>query len=388
MDNKVYIESCFDYQDVEETFDRLLDNMDGMGSFAREGERIVLKVNLLQPAAPEKAVTTHPALVAAVARRVKEEGAVPIIAESPGSGFPHNKKSLETIYRACGMDKVAEEEGIKLNYDPAYEVVSFPEGKLIKRFEVITPVLEADGVFNLCKLKTHLFMHMTGAVKNSFGVIPGLTKPGYHEKLHDKAHFADMLLDLSEFVSPRLSVMDAVIALQGEGPGAAGTPRHVGLLMASQNPLALDVAAGEIIGLKRENNPILMAAEKCGLFPNRVEDIEVVGVDIAELRIPNYKFPATIFEGAGMGGLNWYQKMLEPLFKTGLSLKPVVDRKRCTACGVCRDACPVKAITVVDDRYAQIDEKKCIRCYCCHEMCVYNAVKLHKSLLYRAMNRQ
>ena len=387
MDNTVFFVKCRHYEEVENKLTELLAMMNGMGSFVKPGEKIVLKVNLLQSAKPAKAVTTHPAVVAAAARLVKKEGAIPIITDSPGSGYAYNKKNLEKTYRVCGLDTVAEEDGIELNLDPSYDTVSFPGGKLIKRFEVITPVLEADGLLNLCKLKTHVFMHMTGAVKNNFGVIPGLTKPGYHAKLYDKSRFANMLLDLSEYVSPRISIMDAVTGMEGEGPGSAGEPRHVGLLMAARSPLALDVVAGEIIGLKRENNPILMEAEKRGLFPHCIQEVEVIGGDITDLRIPDYKLPASIFDGTGLGALSWWQKALIPLIKTGMTLKPLVVRKKCTACGVCSEACPVKAVTIIDEKYAQINDKNCIRCYCCHEMCQANAIKLHKNLLYRVVNR-
>lgn len=385
MDNKVFIVRCPDYEKVGEKMAELLAMMGGMGSFAKAGERILLKVNLLQPARPERAVTTHPAVVSAVARLVKDEGATPIIADSPGSGYPYTEKTLDKLYRTCGMYGVAEEDGIEINLDTRYENVSHPDGELVKRFEVITPVLEADGVLNLCKLKTHVFMHLTGAVKNIFGVIPGLTKPGYHAKLHDKERFAAMLLDLAEYVSPRLSVMDAVMGLEGEGPGTKGEQKHVGLLIAAQSPLALDVVASELIGLKRELNPVLIEAENRGLYPNRLEDVEIIGADISisELRITDYKLPATVAEGTGLGRFNW----LYPLFKSGTTLKPRVLPESCSACGVCRESCPMEAIAINDNNYAQIDDDTCIRCYCCHEMCPESAIELHQSLLYQLINR-
>ena len=385
MDNKVFVVRCPDYDHVGERMPELLSMMGGMDRFAASGEKIVLKVNLLQPAKPEKAVTTHPAVVAAVARLAKNEGALPVIADSPGSGYPYTERTLDKFYRTCGMYQVAADEGIAVNRDTTYETVSYPAGNLIKRFEVITPVLEADGVLNLCKLKTHVFMHLTGAVKNLFGVIPGLTKPGYHAKLRDSDWFAGMLLDLAEYVSPRLSIMDAVTGLEGEGPGAKGEPRHVGLLMAARSPLALDVVASEIIGLKRAQNPVLIEAESRGLYPTRVEDVELIGADIAELRIPDYAFPATVTRGTGLGAWNW----LNAVIKRGTTLKPRVTKELCIACGACRDACPVHAITLADHdhQYAHIDDGTCIRCYCCHEMCPESAVELHRGLLYRMVNR-
>lgn len=383
MDNSVFIVRCPDYDVVGDKITELIAMMTGMGSFAAPGEKIVLKVNLLQPAKPEQALTTHPALVAAVARLLKNEGAIPIIADSPGSGYPYTERNLNRFYRTCGMSQAAEKAGIKLNLDTTYDTVSYPAGKMIKRFEVITPVLEADAVFNLCKLKTHLFMHMTGAVKNIFGVIPGLTKPGYHFKLRDKARFAAMLLDLAEYVSPRVSIMDAVMALEGEGPGSRGVPRHVGLLIAARSPLALDVVASEIIGLKRANNPVLIEAENRGLYPNRIEEVEIVGADISDLRVLDYKLPATAVEGSGFGRFDW----LAPMFRKRMTLQPRVIKANCIVCGACRDSCPVKAITIVDCNHAQINDDVCIRCYCCHEMCPEGAIKLHQGLLYRIVNR-
>jgi ferredoxin len=230
-----------------------------------------------------------------------------------------------------------------------------------------------------------MFMRMTGAVKNSFGIVPGLMKPGYHANLSDTERFADMLLDLSEYVSPRLSIMDAVIGMEGAGPGAAGLPRPVGLILASKNPLALDVTAAEIIGLKRENNPIALAAEKRGLVPNRFEDVNLIGPAIAELRIPDYTFPPTIYEGTGLGEMPWHQKLLQPLFKKGFARIPHVSGKKCVACGVCRDACPVKAISLSGRKgaSAKINANHCIRCYCCHELCPKGAVELRESFLFK-----
>lgn len=250
-----------------------------------------------------------------------------------------------------------------------------------------SPVLDAAGVFNVCKLKTHTFMGMTGAVKNAFGVIPALTKPGYHAKLKDTGRFADMLLDLALLVSPRVSLMDALVAMEGDGP-AQGDPRHVGMLLASRNPLALDLVASEIIGLPREMNPLLIAAGQRGLEPTRLDQVKIVGAKVEELRVHDFKLPATMHGGTGLGGhMTWWQLLLEPLFEDSLSLKPHIVREQCVACGACEQACPVEAITLVEDEYASIDLDRCIRCYCCHEMCAEHAVALRPSILYRIFNR-
>ncbi|MCP4539577.1 MAG: DUF362 domain-containing protein [Chloroflexi bacterium] len=387
--DKVYVVRCPGYDQVEEKMAELLGLMDGIEQFAAPGEDIALKVNLLLAASPEQAVTTHPAVVAAVGRMTKDAGAAPIIIDSPGSGYQYQEKTLQMVYEASGMNDAAQKAGIEVNWDTTYQAVSFPDGELTKRFDVITPVAQADGVFNLCKLKTHTYMGMTAAVKNSFGVIPGLSKPGYHAKLDDPARFAGMLLDLSAYVSPRLSIVDAVVGMEGDGPNA-GDPRRIGLLMAGRNPLALDVVAGEIIGLPRESNPVVMEAQRRGLYPTRLSEVDVIGADIADLRIPDYKIPTTFASGRGLANVNWWQRALIPLFRDGLNVRPQVIENKCIACGACHKACPVQVISMVNGRgprkHARINDKECIRCYCCHEMCPEDAIELKPSLLYRVLN--
>ena len=390
MDNRVYGVRCADYAEAEKNLGELLDMMGGLGPFIEPGQKVALKVNLLRPARPEEAVCTHFAVAGAVARRVMAAAGRPVIVDSPGSGYKFNVKTLEKIYQKSGMDKAAEESGAELNFDTEVVPVSFPEGRLTRRFEVIGPIVKADVVLNLSKLKTHCFMHVTGAVKNNFGVIAGLHKPGYHAKLQDPTKFAGMLLDLAAYVSPKLSIMDAVVAMEGEGPGM-GDPRPVGLLLAGENQLALDVVASEVMGVPPENNPVLLEAERRGLTPTRLEDVDLIGLDKGRLRVDGFKLPATIYGGTGFAPteMNFFQRMMTPLFKTGLTVKPKVITKSCVGCESCYEACPMEAIDMVaakKGQNAQIDDDKCIRCYCCHEMCPEKAITLKRSLMHRIVN--
>ena len=377
----VYVVSCPDYGQVEEKIGELLAMMGGMQQFAAAGERIVLKPNLLTAAPPEHATTTHPAVVAAVGKLVKQTGAAVALIDSPGSGFPHSEKTLRKVYAASGMNDAAAQAGIELSFDITSQAVSFPQGVLIKRFDILTPLAQASGIINLCKLKTHGFLGMTGAVKNSFGAIPGRDKPGFHAKLHDPARFAGMCLDLSACVAPRLTIMDAVVGMEGNGPHN-GSPRHIGLLLASSNPLALDVVATEIIGMKREQNPLLMEAAKRGWTPTRLEEIDLIGIEKKALRVPDFRLPATVLGSAGSVAL----RLFAPIFKHAFSVRPQIIADKCVGCGVCRDACPVQVITI-EQRVAQIRHRDCIRCYCCHEMCPHDAIALQGGVLYRLLHR-
>lgn len=386
MKPKVYAVRCLDYDQVEGKLEELLEMMGGMTPFLAQGKRTALKVNLLSAAAPEKAVTTHPAVAGAVGAAVKAAGGDPLLIDSPTGAYAHSRSTLERVYRETGMAEMAARMILDLNFDTDYRPVSFPEGELIKHFEIMTPLLEAGMIINLPKFKTHSLMIMTGAVKNCFGALPGRIKPGYHAKLADRAHFARMLLDLAACVAPRLTIMDAVVGMEGEGPGN-GDPREIGLLLGAENPLALDVVAGEMMGLAREDNPLLVEAEKQGRSPTRLEEIELVGIDRGQLQIPDFKLPSTHSPMAGLRSASWWQNLLYPLFKSGLTLKPRVIQENCIACGDCVNICPEGVIDIKEGEhpYAWIDDEGCIRCYCCHETCPVDAIELHKSLLYRVV---
>ena len=385
-ETQVYAASCPDYGQAEGAIRALVEQMGGMGRFVRPGERIVLKANLLRAAPPESAICTHPAVVEAVAKLVKEAGGTPVICDSPG-GALHKEAVLRSLYEKTGMAAAAAAAGAELSMDSSTRTVSLPEGKVLRQAEIITPVAEADGVIDLCKMKTHVLMSMTGAVKNLFGVIPGLSKVGYHATHPDHATFADVLLDLTGYVKPRLSLMDGILAMEGDGPGSSGTPRQVGLLLAAANPLALDTAAGAIMNLPRQDNPVLLAAERRGLTPCRMEDVELIGGTVEELRMADYKFPASTKSNL-MDFLGPLARPAERLCKKALSQTPRIDGAKCVGCGICAKSCPGQAIAMTaPGKKARISQNACIHCYCCHELCPQKAVELHQSWLGRLLTK-
>ena len=385
-ETQVYAASCPDYEQAEVCIRALVEQMGGMGRFVRPGERIVLKANLLRAAPPESAICTHPAVVEAVAKLVKEAGGTPVICDSPG-GALHKEAVLRSLYEKTGMAAAAAAPGGGLCLGSPPRTVSLPEGKVLRQAEIITPVAEADGVIDLCKMKTHVLMSMTGAVKNLFGVIPGLSKVGYHATHPDHATFADVLLDLTGYVKPRLSLMDGILAMEGDGPGSSGTPRQAGLLLAAANPLALDTAAGAIMNLPRQDNPVLLAAERRGLTPCRMEDVELIGGTVEELRMADYKFPASTKSNL-MDFLGPLARPAERLCKKALSQTPRIDGAKCVGCGICAKSCPGQAIAMTaPGKKARISQKACIHCYCCHELCPQKAVELHQSWLGRLLTK-
>ncbi len=198
-----------------------------------------------------------------------------------------------------------------------------------------------------------------------------------------------MLLDLADLIAPRLNIMDAVVGMEGDGPGS-GDLRKVGWLLASASPLALDAVAGGMMGLALEDNPLLLEAEARGMSAAHAEDVELVGATVEELRVPGFRLPETRATGVGFAGSAWWQRPAGALLRSAMSLRPEVVPERCIACGACVRACPEQVVALTEMRgkqAARIDQRGCIRCYCCHEMCPEDAIELRPGLLYRLAHR-
>ncbi|MHB8868992.1 MAG: DUF362 domain-containing protein [Thermoleophilia bacterium] len=384
----VGLAACASYQDgdVHRALRAVLAPLGGMESFVSPGERIALKPNLLLAAHPDAAVTTHPALVGAVAAAVREAGAHPVVVESPGAGIPHTRATLRRVYRRTGLLELAERSELELSYDTSSRSVSHRDAAVVHRLEVLNALLEADGVISLPKLKTHYFMTYTGAVKNLFGAVPGFAKPGYHARLHDPERFAHMLLDVAALVQPRLSVMDAVVAMEGDGPGLGGTPRFLGAVLASPDPVALDLAACDLVGLDPRRVPVLTAAEERGLWTGDGGSVTLVGDDAAPLRVNDFVVPGRRVDPVGLGRAARLEMVLRPVMRELFSARPRPSADRCTGCRTCERACPTSAITV-RDRTAVVRDDVCVRCYCCHELCPEAAVDLVYGRAARVLRR-
>jgi uncharacterized protein (DUF362 family)/ferredoxin len=395
IDPRVALVRCDDYaaERVEAAVRRAVDLLGGMGAYVQPGQRVLLKPNLVRPAPPERAVSTHPAVVAAVARLVAEAGGQALIVESPGG--PYAPGLLRSLYRRTGMDRAAARSGARLNDDTAAQQVSLPEGVALRRLDVVQPALEADVIINLPKLKTHNLTTLSLAVKNLFGLVPGATKIGYHAKLADRGAFSQGMLDILCYVRPALHIMDAVVAMEGNGP-SGGDPRQVGTVLVSADAVAMDVAAAALVGFDPLEVSTTAAAVDRGLTTGRVEDLALVGDPLEELRVVGFRpginaavdpglLPrwAARFLGADGEGRTLFQAV-----STGWLGKQLIAYPRagvtCTGCGFCTRHCPVDAITVVARR-ARMDTRACIRCYCCHELCPENAVELRRTLLGRVV---
>ena len=378
--NRVSLYKCDDYEyaKVKECVRKAFDDFGGIKNFVKDGERVVVKPNLVMRKSPDSAATTHPAVVRAVAELVKEAGGTAVIAESPGG--PFNEMLLKSIYRGCGMDEAARLSEAELSFNTETEEVPFPKGLLLKRISVVSEILKADKVISVCKLKTHGMVKMTCAVKNMFGAIPGTMKAEYHLNRSNITDFANALIDICLLVKPAFTVVDAVECMEGNGP-TGGNPRHVGLIAASDDPFTLDIAMAGVINIAPKDIPVCAESVKRGLCPSNAGDIEFIGGRLSDFAVRDFAVPKT-------KPINVTEKMPKAMYRFVndiLQPHPQFDHNKCVGCGRCAQNCPPKAITM-ENGSPELDRKKCIRCFCCQELCPAVAVDIKRPPLYRIIS--
>ncbi|HET6364012.1 MAG: DUF362 domain-containing protein [Nitrospirota bacterium] len=359
----VSIVRCSDYNSGQ-TLDavrKAVDLLGGMQTFVKPGNRVLIKPNLLKASPPVDAVTTHPEIIRATIRLVREAGAEALVGDSPGFG------ELRRVCEKSGVMDVIEEEGATLaELDEAVQVKNHER---FRRFDIARAVHEADIVINLPKFKTHGMMTITGAVKNLFGCIPGKRKIQWHFNAGvNRDAFARMLVELSSLIGPRLTIMDAVVGMEGNGPGS-GDPREVGLVLAGRDPVALDVVSGRIIGADPSLLYIVRAAADAGVGETRLDRIQIHGEALADVTVTGYRLPP-------QEHLEWHlPEWVRTMLKDALTTKPVINHALCVRCGICQGHCPQDAISDAGKRL-EIRYRDCIRCFCCQEFCPRGAISV------------
>jgi len=346
-----------------------IDALGGIRSFVSPGQSVLLKPNMLAGKSPEKAVTTHPEIVRAVIELVQEAGGRVLVGDSPGIG------KSEQVARKCGILQVIEETGA--TFTPFSESVQVPgkEG-IFQHLEIAREVLDADVVINLPKLKTHQMMGLTCGVKNMFGAVVGMRKLRLHLQAGtNKEFFALMLLELAEFLKPALTLVDGIMAMEGNGPGS-GDPIHVGALFSSRSMQAVDTVACHLLKMP----PKAVWTQKVALQTDRpgcrMEEIELAGDAIEKMR------PAR-FRPAKSTDVNFsLPDFLKKPLRKSLTARPEPDHKKCIRCGECVRSCPPHAMEIKGAQLL-IDYDRCIRCFCCQELCPFGALETRQGMLLR-----
>ncbi len=365
----VSIVKCDNYESisVSKAIRSSIDGLGGILQFVKPGNRVFVKINLLMGSKPEEAVTTHPAVIKAVIEILEEAGCKVIVGDSPGG--PASKGRLERAYKKSGVTQALEGTNAELYMGLGGIRTPYPNGKLIKSFEILDIVPKVDKIITLPKLKTHMLTGFTGATKICYGFVPGMAKATYHSTLPDPDDFSDMLLDLTQLINPTLAIMDGVVGMEGKGP-SGGEPKKAGAIIASTSAPALDIIATNLVGLDPKDLPILRNAISRKLVSGKLSDIEIVGDKLDT-------FPFIKFEPAvrkKKGGMRIPRPLRRFLVKRYMN-KPVPSKNKCIGCGDCMRACPRECIQIID-KLAVMDYEKCIRCFCCHELCPERAIDI------------
>ena len=368
-----YFIPCPDYneENLESALKELLAPLGGMRAFVKPGQSVLLKPNLLAADAPEKRVTTDPALVKAVARLALACGGQVSIGDSPALD------SFSKVGQRSGMREVAGELGVPLIELSQPVRVNVPPGGKYKSLELARQALNADVVINLPKLKTHSQMILTMAVKNMFGTVVAQRKARWHHMAgNDVITFASMLLDVCRTINPALTIMDGIWGMEGQGP-SNGTPRHFGFLAAAADPLTLDLNLAAMLGLSWEQFPLAQAAHTLSLIPSPLPAPQWLNQRPHAAMFANMNLPR-------QRSLRFLPGFLEGITRRYLVSKPEQNTSNCILCLKCAQICPEKCISQ-QGKLLKFNYRQCIRCYCCQEVCPVNAINLKPGFLEKTL---
>jgi uncharacterized protein (DUF362 family)/Pyruvate/2-oxoacid:ferredoxin oxidoreductase delta subunit len=306
-----------------------------------------------------------------VAELVRETGATVLIGDSPGIG------GFQRVAERTGISRAARESGAELV--PFEETIEVCGSGVFRRIVLARAYWEADKIINLPKLKTHEMMTMTCAVKNLFGAVVGAEKAAWHLKAGaSRQQFARLLLEICQLKKPALNIVDAVVAMEGDGPGS-GDPVSLNALIAGVDPVAVDVVAARLAGIGPDLLPIELEAERMGLSGANRDGVRLVGAPLERFAREPFRLPKGLDTQFGLPGF------IKKGLRRYLTARPYADKERCVLCGICRDSCPPGVITIKNSALS-IDDGRCIRCWCCRELCPQSAMEVRRGALMKLVS--
>jgi len=365
MKTKVSILKCGNYDPlpVQKAVKEAVDLLGGVEKFIKAGSKVLIKPNVLMAKPPEAGITTHPEVVRGVIKVLKGIHCRILVGDSPGAWGKYIE-NVDEVYRVSGMKRVCAEERV--------ELVSLENKRMRKDFPLTGILDQCDYVVNLPKFKTHFLMLLSGAIKNLFGLVSGSFKVELHKRYIGQDDFAKVLVDIYQEVNPALTVVDGIVAMEGDGPGTAGRLRHPGLILAGSDGVAIDSILASLMGIKPLDVLTTKEAGNRGLGQANLGDIELVGAKSSGLNLRPFILPPLIKK----------LKLAEPLLnviKGLITFYPFVARKICVKCLACVKTCPYNCISLVKSGIT-FNYTKCISCFCCRELCPASAIKVKKSL--------
>ncbi|MBI5458777.1 DUF362 domain-containing protein [Methanobacterium sp.] len=379
--SQVSVAQCQSYSlhEVQKATKTCMDSLGGLDSYINPGDTVLLKPNLLQAKPPEEYITTHPVLVEAVINLVRDAGGMPQVGDSPGAF----DRDIERYWKVTGLTEVCKRLDVELvNFETAG---SYHKTRNGRDYHIAKPVLDADLLINLPKIKTHGLTVFTCAIKNLYGTVPGFTKVEYHKQAPKPSEFAARVVDIFAVNQPCLHIVDGVVGMEGSGP-SAGDPRKLGMILAGTDGVALDSFITHTLGRNPLEVPTNSIAYEQGLGESDIKMINVIGEAPV---VDNFKWPPKlsstleIIPGPLARGLMkfWWTR-------------PAINPEKCNQCKRCQESCPTHALRKPGQLsegqklyIPEFDYDDCINCLCCMEMCPQKAVYHDKSLLYNVISR-
>jgi uncharacterized protein (DUF362 family)/Pyruvate/2-oxoacid:ferredoxin oxidoreductase delta subunit len=368
MSSVVAKRATYHYQSLKPQLFEMLEHIGG--GLIEKNSRVVVKPNLLAPASPQRAMLTHPMVVKGVVEYVLERGGKVQISDSPAMG------TFQKVLRESGIREAL--EGLEVTYKEFKESTTVDVGEPFKKIEIARDALEADVLINLPKLKTHSQMLLTLGVKNLFGCIVGFRKPQWHLRAGvEREVFATLLVRIYQAIKPKLTILDGILAMEGEGPGRGGQPKELGILLGSADAVALDMVVCRLLGLREDELLTNRMARTLGLLDGAVE---FFGDRVV---INDFRLPV-------MAPVVFGPHFSHAFLRKHLIQRPCVEESSCKFCRDCERYCPAEAISSRRQRIF-FDYEKCIRCYCCLEVCPHGALRTHQptlgKILAKILNR-
>lgn len=367
MSAKVSIVKCANYEPgkVELAIRSAINLLGGIGNFIKPGSGVLIKPNLLMSKPPECGITTHPEVVRAVIHILKEIDCKIVVGDGP-SVWGKQSENVEEVYEITGIRKITQEEGV--------ELISFDKRRMRDKFPLTTALDECDYLINLPKFKTHEFTLITGAIKNLFGLVSGTYKTELHKNYFAPADFAKILVDIYQEARPALTIIDGILAMEGDGPATSGKTRPLNLLLAGSDCVALDTVMAKIMGITQGEVLTTKEAALRNLGESQLSRIKIEGEDIDQLNIRPFILPVS------SARLSKMPESVKKIFKHLIRYYPHCLRLKCIHCGHCVKVCPRQCITLKKNNI-RFDYKKCIACFCCQESCLEAAIGIKKSIL-------
>ncbi|MDD5432247.1 MAG: DUF362 domain-containing protein [Candidatus Omnitrophica bacterium] len=367
MNAKVAVAKCDSYESilVQQAVRQSVDLIGGISSIVKRGSRVLIKPNLLMAKNPEAGITTHPEVIRAVIKLLKENNCRVMLGDSPSVWDRYSEK-VDWVYEVTGVKKVCAEEDV--------ELVKFDRRRWRRnKFPLAAILDECDCLVNVPKFKTHGLTILTGAIKNNFGLVAGSYKTELHKKYFRMEDLSRVIVDIFEEVTPCLNIVDGIMAMEGDGPGTSGKLRKIGLLFAGTDGVAVDSVLAKVMGIAPTDCLTTKEASRRGLGVSDLDSISILGENLDNIIGKPFKIPSTSL---------LRRHIPEPVINLArrlIKFYPCVEYDNCVKCASCIKACPQKAISIKNGKVV-IDHSGCIACFCCQEVCPEKAIKIKKSI--------